>query len=110
MRYLVHASEGPGFASSEEAVQVLEKIILPSFDALIKLEKEKKILGGGLPIGDRAFVFVAEVSSNEELDRMLREIPMWGSLKWHVTALQTLEGRAAQERQVVTQLKKAARR
>lgn len=77
MRYLVHASEGPGFASSEEAVQVLEKIILPSFDALIKLEKEKKILGGGLPIGDRAFVFVAEASSNEEPDRMLREIPMW---------------------------------
>ncbi|MEK7203920.1 MAG: hypothetical protein AAB254_00280 [candidate division NC10 bacterium] len=70
MRYLVHASEGPGFASSE-----------------------KKILGGGLPIGDRAFVFVAEASSNEELDRMLREIPMWGSLKWHVTALQTFEGR-----------------
>lgn len=109
MRYLVHASEGPGFASPEETVQVLEKIVLPSFDALIKLEKEKKILGGGLPIGDRAFVFIAEASSNEELDRILREIPMWGALKWHVTALQSFEGRAAQERQVVAQLKKVTR-
>jgi hypothetical protein len=109
MKYLVHASEGPGFASPEETVQVLEKIVLPSFDALIKLEKEKKILGGGLPIGDRAFVFVAEASSNEELDRMLREIPMWGSLKWHVTALQSFEGRASQERSVVQQLKKPKR-
>ncbi len=33
---------------------------------------------------------------------------MWGSLKWHVTALQRFEGRAAQERQVVTQQKEAA--
>jgi len=42
VRYLVVGSEGPGFASSEEAVQVLEKTILPSFDALIKLEVEKQ--------------------------------------------------------------------
>ena len=73
--------EGPGFSSPEEATQVLEKIILPSFDVLVKLEAEKKILAGGLPVGDRAFVFIAEASSNEELDRLLRSIPMWGALK-----------------------------
>jgi hypothetical protein len=90
-------------------VQVLEKIILPSLDALIKLEREKKILAGGLPVADRAFVFIVEASSNEELDRLLSEIPMWGALKWKVTALQTFEGRAAQERSVVQQLKKTKR-
>jgi hypothetical protein len=98
--------EGPGFASPEEAVQVLESIILPSFDALITLETEGKILGGGLPIGDRAFVFIVEASSNEELDQLLRNLPMWGSLKWNVTALQTFAGRAAQERTAVEALKK----
>jgi len=66
-QYLVVGSGGPGFASPEEAVKVLEGTILPSFDQLIRLEKEKKILAGGLPVGDRAFAFIVEASSNEEL-------------------------------------------
>jgi len=94
MKYLVVGSGGPGFASPEEAIQVLEEIILPSFDQLIKLEKQKKILAGGLPVGERAFVFIVEATSHEELDQMLRKIPLWGSLDWEVTPLQTLAGRA----------------
>jgi hypothetical protein len=105
MKYLVIASEGPGFASPEEVVAVLEKQILPSFDALLKLESEKTILAGGLPVGDRAFVFIIEAASNEELDQLLRSIPAWGVLKWKVTPLQSFSGRAAQEREVVKQLK-----
>ena len=108
MKYLVTASGGPGFSSPEEAVQVLEKIILPSFERLMKFEREKKIVAGGLPVGDRAFVFIVEVSSNDELDRLLRSIPMWGALKWEVTALQSFEGRADQERENVGQLKKSS--
>jgi hypothetical protein len=106
MKYLVVGSGGPGFSSPEEAVRVLKEIILPSFDQLIALEKKKKILAGGLPLGERAFVFIAEASSNEELDKMLRKLPMWGSLDWEVTALQTFSGRAAQERSIVKGLKK----
>ena len=106
MKYLVIGSGGPGFASPEEAVEVLKKIILPSFDQLIGLEKKKKILAGGLPVGERAFVFIAEASSNEELDQMLRKLPMWGSLDWEVTPLQTFSGRAAQERSIVKKLRK----
>ena len=105
MKYLVIGSGGPGFASSEETLAVLENIILPSFDYLIKLENEGKILGGGLPVGDRAFVFIVEASSNDELDRMLRNIPMWGSLEWEVTALETFSGREEQERRFVDVLK-----
>ena len=106
MKYLVVGSGGPGFGSQEEAARVLKGIVLPSFDQLIALEKKKKILAGGLPVGDRAFVFIAEASSNEELDKMLRTLPMWGSLDWEVTALQTFSGRAAQERSVIKGLKK----
>lgn len=104
MKYLVIGSGGPGFASPEEAVRVLEEIILPSFDKLIGLEKKRKIIGG-LPVGDRAFAFIAEASSNEELDQMLRNLPMWGSLDWEVTALQTFAGRADHERQMIKKLK-----
>jgi hypothetical protein len=106
MRYLVSGSEGPGFASPEEAVEILEEVVLPTFDALMKLEAQKKIAAGGLPVGDRAFVFIAEAASNEELDRLLRSLPAWGVLEWQVTPLQSFAGRAAQERDLVKQFKK----
>lgn len=60
MRYLVIGSEGPGFASPQETIEVLEKVILPTFETLTKLEADKRIVAGGLPVGERAFVFVAE--------------------------------------------------
>jgi muconolactone delta-isomerase len=107
MKYLVIGSGGPGFASSKEAIRVLEEMVIPSFDALIKLEAQNKILIGGVPIGDRAFVFIAESSSNEELDQVLRNIPMWGTMEWEVTPLQTFSGRAAQERDALKKLKTA---
>ncbi len=40
--------------------------MLPSLDALNKLQAEKRILVGGLKVGERAFVFVAEAESNEK--------------------------------------------
>jgi muconolactone delta-isomerase len=106
MKYLVTGSGGPGFATSrEEAVKLLEERVLPSLDQLTMLEKKKKILAGGLPIGDRACVFIVEASSNEELDQMLQKLPLWGLLDWKVTALQTFAGRAAQDRNIVKELK-----
>lgn len=106
MKYLVIGSGGPGFASQEEAIKVLKETVLPSFDQLIALEKKKKILAGGLPVGDRAFVFIVDAPSNEELDQMLRKLPMWGSLDWEVSPLQTFSARAAQERSIIKELKK----
>jgi muconolactone delta-isomerase len=109
MKYLVVASGGPGFSSAEEALEVLEKTILPSFAALNKLEAEKKILAGGLPVGDRAFVFILEARSNEEVDQLLRDIPMWGSLDWEVTPLLSFSARAAEERKAIKAIKRAMR-
>ena len=105
MRYLVVGSGGPGFASAEEALEVLSNIVLPNFTQLIELEKKKKILAGGLPVGDRSFVFIAEAESNDELDKMLRQLPMWGVLDWEVTPLQTFNERAKQEQQTVKEMK-----
>jgi hypothetical protein len=108
MKYLVKGTGGPGFAASEEVVRVLGNIILPSFDKLIQLEEEKKILGGGLPVGDRAFIFVMEASSNEEVDSTLRNIPMWGSLDWEVIPLQSFAGRASIERKALEELRETS--
>jgi hypothetical protein len=105
MKYLVSAKKGPGFAGSEEMINVLEKLILPTFEALMKLEKENIIIAGGLPVGERAFVFIMEASSNEEADKLLRSIPAWGLLEWDVVPLQTIKGRSEIEVEAVRQLK-----
>jgi muconolactone delta-isomerase len=106
MKYLVVASGGPGFAYPEEALEVLQSVILPNFKEILSLEKRKKIIAGGVPVGERTFVFIVDAKSNDELDQMLRKLPMWGELDWEVTALQTFNGRARQERQAVKELKK----
>ena len=107
-QYLVTASDGPSFNSPEEAVQMLERVILPTFDALQKLEKEHRITGG-LPVGDRAFTFILEAESNADADKTLRELPAWPLLTWKVTALQSFGGRADVERAVVAEMKKASK-
>lgn len=104
--YLVVASGGPGFTSPQEAITVLEKGILPTFDALQKMQKEGKILAAGLPAGDRAFLFIVQAASNDEVDNLIRDLPAWGALQWKVKALQSIEGRASRERQILEELKK----
>jgi hypothetical protein len=60
VKYLVSGSDGPGFATAVEALQLLEDVLLPSLDAINKLQAEKRILAGGLKVGERSFVFVAK--------------------------------------------------
>ena len=105
-QYLVTGSGGPGFKSPQEAVTLLQKLVIPAFAALRKLKAEKKILAGGLPVGARAFVFILEASSNDEAGRIIRNIPLWPMLKWKVIPLQSIEGREKQEHRTVEMLKK----
>lgn len=103
--FLVKTSEGPGFTSPDEVVDVLEKGILPTFDALMELKSKKKIIAGGLPAGSRTLYLLVEAASHDEVDRMLRDLPAWGVFSWKVIPLQSLEGRAAMEREIVAALK-----
>ena len=105
MQYLVEATRGPLPASPEQMVALLEGTVIPHFDYMIRLRTEGKILSGGLPVGDRAFVCIIEAASNDEADRLVRDMPAWGLLDWKVTPLQSIEARAEMERKVVQTLK-----
>jgi hypothetical protein len=106
MKYLVSASGGPGFSSPDEAADILEEEILPTFEALMALEREGKIVAGGLPVGERSFVFIAEAASNDDIDKMLRAIPAWGVFEWQVAPLQSFAGRAAMEKAFIDDVDK----
>lgn len=105
MKYLVTAGESPRFLSRRKAVQVLEGQVLPSMDVLMDLEA-RNIIWGGLPVGERCFVFIAEAESNDELDKMLHRIPVWGAMNWKVTPLESFEGRNSQDVEFVEKYKK----
>lgn len=109
MRYMVHTTEGPKFSSSQELVNALETMVLPSLDTLANLEADGTIIGGGIPVGDRAVAFVIEAESNDHLDRLLRDLPIWGMLKWSVTPLEPFEARAEQEREFIEATKSRER-
>lgn len=105
--FLVTTSEGPGFKSPGEAAEVLEKGILPTFEALMQLKKKKKIVAGGLPIAGRKLVLLVEAESHDAVDRMLRDLPAWGVFSWKVTALQSLQGRMQMEQEILRALKES---
>ena len=102
MQYLVTGEfidPGP-LMPQEQAMKMIEKLVIPSLDLLAKWEEEGKITGG-LPVGARRGVFVMTAGSHEEVDTMLQSLPFWGLLKWDVTPLRSFKGRADQEREAV---------
>ena len=76
---------------------------------MIRLRLEGKLLAGGLPVGDRAFVGIIEAASNDEADRIVRDMPLWGAMEWKVTPLQSIEARKAMEQATFQKSLKTAR-
>jgi len=109
MQYLVEGARGPLPPSPEQAIALLEGTVIPHFEYMIRLKAEGKILAGGIPVGDRAFICIIEAGSNEEADRIVRDMPAWGLLEWKVTPLQSVEARAEMERKAVHALKSGQR-
>src|SRR5579864_4546454 len=106
-RYLVtgeYVDPGP-LLPPEQLVQMVEQMVLPSFEALAKLQDQKKVLGGGIVAGARAGAFIVDVSSNSELNSLLQELPFWGLVKWTSTPLQTFRERAIDEKKAVERIK-----
>ncbi|MGA3174330.1 MAG: muconolactone Delta-isomerase family protein, partial [Syntrophorhabdales bacterium] len=101
MNYLVIGSGGPALTVPEDMIEVLEDFVLPGFEVLKKLQSENKILAGGVPLSERAVAFIIDAASNEELDQIMRALPMWPMLEWQVTPLQSFEGRAFQDRRML---------
>jgi muconolactone delta-isomerase len=107
MKYLVTMEliGTPPVASPKELVQWLEQVVIPSEEAMLKLEAEKKILAGGDLCGRRGMAFIAEAASNEELSQLLESIPEWSLLEVEVTPLDDTEKRLEQVRQSLEHLK-----
>ena len=108
MRYLVtgtYVEPGP-LLPPQQVVQMLEQVVIPSLESMAALEKEKRIVAGGVLTGAREGVLIIEASSHEEVTRTLMNLPFWGLLKWQVTPIESFEFRAKLEREGVARMKK----
>lgn len=107
MKYLVMMEliGTPPVASPQDLVRWLEQMVIPSEEAVIKLESEGKILAGGDLSGRRGMAVIMEAASNEELSQLLNDLPEWPLLKVDVTPLESFEGRLALVRKSLMRLK-----
>jgi hypothetical protein len=105
-RYLVvgeMVEGGPSFPP-EGLAKLVEQVIRPSLEMLIKWEEQGKVKGG-IVAGVRKGVFIMEAASAEEIGDMLRSLPFWGLLTWEVTPLQSVQSAIDQDRKVIEKMK-----
>jgi muconolactone delta-isomerase len=50
--------------------------VIASQEAMIELRKAGKVLAGGVPVGRKAIVAIAEAESNDELSDLVMRIPL----------------------------------
>ncbi len=109
MKYLVSMeSIETGLLPFQQMAGLIEQTILPGLETVQKLEKEKKVLGGGVLAGKRKGVVIIEAASNEELDQILTSLPFWGLMKVEVSPLMTFSQAIVRTRESLKQIKEAA--
>jgi len=104
MLYLVEfkATEAKPPTTREQAIELLEKLIVPSLE---NLAKDGKIHAGGLLVGARAGVFIVGAKSHDEVTELVYALPAWGVWHWKVTPLDSFAHRADLEKKVVQGLR-----
>jgi hypothetical protein len=82
--------------------ELLERVILPSWNMLIEWEQAGRV-SGGVFVGDRSVALLLEASSHEEAGELLASLPFWSLMKWMVRPLQTIRSVADSEQKAVRQ-------
>lgn len=100
MRYLITIDNvDPNTALiAEQAVQLREQVVIPTWNECAKLEAENKIVAGGVAAGSEHSILIVEAASLDELNQLVQGLPAWGRLKIAVTPLQDFSETVAQQR------------
>jgi len=79
----------------EESRTFMERIVFPTLAQAEQLVAEKKILAGGVVAGRVADRFIVDVSSPQEVDRIITSIPFWRVAETKITPLIAFADRRA---------------
>jgi hypothetical protein len=108
--YLVEMNFDP-FAtllSPPEIAAVAERMALPTIEALRQLAESGRILAGGTFLAATGFIFIARVSSPQELDEIMIGLPLFPRARTRIVPLGTFESRGAALRGRLDRAKAAA--
>ena len=86
MNYLVEMTTVESRFDQGNPIELIEGQVFPSFESLIGLESSGKIMGG-VEVGSRKLTFIADCANNEELDELIKSLPVWMLVKTKVTPL-----------------------
>lgn len=96
------ANEAGTPMTREQAIELLEGLIVPSLDALAK---NGKIRAGGVLVGARSGVFIVGAKSHDEVTELVRSLPAWGVWEWEIMPLESFAHRSALETTVIQGLR-----
>jgi hypothetical protein len=104
MLYLVEfeATQAGTPTSREQAIELLDKRIIPTLESL---GKDAKVRAGGIAGDTLAGAFVVGAKSKDEVIELVRALPVWGIMQWKVTPLETFAHRVDLEKKVVQGLR-----
>ena len=74
-----------------QLTDIVTKAILPSLEALQELQSKGKVLAGGHPVGQRYVVLFMEAKSEDEVHKLLEQLPLSELGETAVTELKSFE-------------------
>ncbi len=89
----------------EQTMEFMNRIV-KSLEMVIKMEKEKRIIAGGVNAGGKGGVAIVEANSHEECSNLITSLPFWTFLNWKVTPLESYENRLKEVRKMMENMKK----
>jgi hypothetical protein len=75
-------------------VELVHEILVPSLQVLVQLQKEGKLLAGGIRAGSQDVVFILRLPAAEShrvVRQLLVQMPMYGHYRWEVTPLESFD-------------------
>jgi hypothetical protein len=70
--------------------RIVREAILPSVETLIPLQVQGRLVTGGYLVGERTMVFVFEADTEEEVCRVLEDLPLSGVATPHIMRMRAL--------------------
>ena len=69
----------------------MEPLLKSVVGSLEVLSKDKRVLAGGVPAGQKKHVFIVEADSSDEVTELVQSLPFWMAHRWEIAPLESWE-------------------
>ena len=87
--YLVTTDHFGGPPLPPDQLATVSEQVIAGLEKLSKLLKDKKIVAGGTPAGQKRHVFIVDAESNDEVTELVQTLPFWLAHRWEIIPLES---------------------